>query len=176
MKERDLSLRQQKFKEKSLFVPVKCHKVRLELFCEVLCEKSGEQRTKFAHSACITFSQYCIWSKVTPWDIQWLSVFWWSFVSCPGVMRKSKSSYTTVDSWPLFSSSLMMISRFPPTSIILNQLSLDWHIPSLFNLWNVYKRKCISLGSNVKYFVNLYPCIRLIILFLLQTNQKGQSE
>ena len=47
------------FKEKSLFVPAKCHKVRLKLFREVSREKSGEQRTKFAHFAYITFSQYC---------------------------------------------------------------------------------------------------------------------
>ena len=45
-KYRDLSLRQRKFKEKSLFVPAKCHEVRLKLFREVSHEKSGEQRMK----------------------------------------------------------------------------------------------------------------------------------
>ena len=57
-KYRDLSLRQRKFKEKSLFVPVKCHakchEVWFELFRKVPRKKSGEQRTKFAHFTCIT--------------------------------------------------------------------------------------------------------------------------
>ena len=40
----------------------------MRTFKRTFVEKSPEQRTKFAHFACITFAQYCTWSYMTIWS------------------------------------------------------------------------------------------------------------